>query len=387
MSKLRLPIRELLDQTDDAPATRRVWAGVQDRLHRPRRRWMVPVLAIGTASLIALFVRTRFTSHDGPLRLAGGEVPARFATTERSQSVMLNDGSSFTLDPTTAVETTGNDGRQFKLVLHRGHVLFDVAPGRHWAIDAGQLSVDVDAARFAVWRSEAAVEVEVFAGKVQLRGDAERTLDAPHSLRVTSPPILPRTPNVIAPTTPTVKPSITPKTAESRPRKSVPVPAAPEPTWRTLADEKHYEEAYQTLGSDGVKTESKRAATLDDLFRLSDIARHSGHPADAVTVLVKAVHDFPGDRRAAIAALTRARIHADDLHQPHQAAEAFAEALSLGLPQALTETARYRLVESRLADGDRVGARAAATDYHTRYPDGRYREAVDNLLHDERSTK
>ncbi len=79
-------------------------------------------------------------------------------------------------------------------------------------------------------------------------------------------------------------------------------------------------------------------------------------------------------------AYTRGRIFSDDLHQPDGAAQAFAYALALGLPQALREDAYSLLVEARMHAGDRSGAQAAAREYAAQFPRGRFAERIQRLV-------
>jgi transmembrane sensor len=157
--------------------------------------------------------------------------------------------------------------------------------------------------------------------------------------------------------------------------RDVPHPAAPA-DWRALAHDKQFDAAYDALGERGLQAASRVAPSLDDLLQLADVARLSGHPADAILPLERAVREFPEDRRAGLAAYTEGRIRVDELHQASLGAAAFARAIALGLPEALSESAYLRLVETRLASGDRAGAEAAAHEYAARFPGGRFGDKI-----------
>ena len=77
--------------------------------------------------------------------------------------------------------------------------------------------------------------------------------------------------------------------------------APAEPTWHALADKGSYAEAYDTLGSMGIKAQVSRA-NLEQLLALADVARLSGHPGDAVQPLRRIVAEYASDPRAALAA-------------------------------------------------------------------------------------
>ena len=115
-------------------------------------------------------------------------------------------------------------------------------------------------------------------------------------------------------------------------------PRAAGPTWRELARSGHHREAFATLGTQGIRREVKRLG-IADLFALADVARLSGHPAEAVAPLQRIVDGFAADRQAPLAAFALGRLQLDDLNQPHAAAASFSRALELGAP---TELARRR---------------------------------------------
>jgi hypothetical protein len=120
--------------------------------------------------------------------------------------------------------------------------------------------------------------------------------------------------------------------------------------------------------------------SLDELLGRADVARLSGHPAEAVPLLARVLDEFPTDRRAALAAFTKGRVHADALAQPRLAAAAFARGLALGLPRSLAEDAHLRIVEAWLAAGEPTKATAAATNYALEFPDGKHQARIDRLL-------
>ena len=82
-------------------------------------------------------------------------------------------------------------------------------------------------------------------------------------------------------------------------------PRAAGPTWRELARSGRHREAFATLGAQGIRREVKRLG-IADLFALADVARLSGHPAEAVAPLQRIVDGFAADRAGA-AGRVRAR--------------------------------------------------------------------------------
>jgi transmembrane sensor len=152
------------------------------------------------------------------------------------------------------------------------------------------------------------------------------------------------------------------------------------PAWQALAEDSKYKEAYAALGDKGASSVDLDHLTVDQLMALADVARLSGHAREAVDVLARVSLRFPQDRNASLAAFTRGRIELDDLGHPASAAEAFSQALALGLPSALQENASARLVDARVQADDGAGARSALRDYVTRFPAGHERARLEKLL-------
>jgi transmembrane sensor len=146
-------------------------------------------------------------------------------------------------------------------------------------------------------------------------------------------------------------------------------PSIPSPKWRELAARGEHSQAYSVLGREGIAAEAK-AATVEDLFALADVARLSGHPADAVGPLRRIVDDHGSDPRAALAALTLGRIELKSLGRPVEASAALRRAFALGVPRGLAEDAYGLLVEAAARSGDRAGARAAYEQYAAQFPHG-----------------
>jgi transmembrane sensor len=139
--------------------------------------------------------------------------------------------------------------------------------------------------------------------------------------------------------------------------------------WKDLARRGDYAQAYDAIGAPGIASATPRAS-VDELLALADVARLSGHPADAVGPLGRVISENPGDTRAPLAAFTLGRLELDTLGHPARAADAFARAIAIGLPAGLVEDAYARLVEARAKAGDHAGAEAAAQAYARAFPRG-----------------
>lgn len=436
--RVPLPIKKVLrDTSPDDLALQRMWASVRRRSggeQRPRRLVLVTAMAAAAAVLIG-FGLGRWSGRDpnppGPLYLADRTaIPVLEQPAQAGAPLVIQttDGSRISLDPGTRLEPIDNDGRFFRAQLHRGRAHLDVRAGdpRRWVIEAGRVSVEIIGSKVAIYRAERRYEVEVYEGAVMVWGPAvtggARRLGAGQSLKVeespASPqavaappvslglapraPLVPQVPQVPQASPPaSVSPQV-PKASrlptlkvpqppqeglgaaeaqrppeEPRPLPS-PAPAAPEPA---VGQTTPVSPPSPSTSSPAPSSPPALAPlSAEDLIALADMARQSGHPRDALPLLDRVVSEHPHDPRAALAAFTRGRIESDDLSEPARAAASFRQALTLAPPQALAEDAYARLVEALLQAGQRSAAEAAATEYHTRFPAGRYRERMRQWL-------
>jgi transmembrane sensor len=377
------PLKErLVDPLDEADV-QRLWRGIGDRRGRARPR--APVIgyafAAGAALVALLWLLSGRAERApaGPLLLAGGGEIADLAAPTDARAVPLADGSALTLAPGARLRPVESSGSAFATVLESGRVDFDVHKGgpRRWSIACGLATVEVVGTRFTLDRTPARLRVEVREGLVLVRSDrlpdGLRRLGAGEAVEIDAPALpAPPAPPTAAPATPEPPPppSAAPPRAPSA--RAAPLPA---PAWRALAQRGDYKGAYQALGEQGISAEA-RTGTVEELLALADVARLSGHPAEAVAPLARVIDAHPGDARAALAAFTLGRLQLDTLGRPAAAAEAFSRALSLGLGASLVEDARARVVEARARAGDHAGARAAAAEYERLFPEGTHLAAV-----------
>jgi transmembrane sensor len=389
MSRLPTPVRRVLRSEADELALERMWRGIQRRRAErargsPRLRWLVMVAA-AAAVLVAIVTWRRAgvgTGADaGPLHLAGGSEISALVAPDAPVTFTLSDGSQIELALGARVEALENGPTSFDALVSRGRATFDVRPGgpRRWSIEAGLATVEVVGTRFTVERLPAGARVAVERGVVVVRGERVRDhvqrLAAGESLEVDDHE--PIAPPPTAPVESAAAPVSAPAKAPPSPSAAPATPTAPAPSaaWRRLAQEGDNAQAYATLGPAGIASAS-HDASVDDLLALADVARRSGHPADAVAPLSQVVSSHGEDPRAPLAAFTLGRLQLDALSQPALAAQSFSRAISLGLPTSLQEDAFARLVEARARAGDGAGAKAAARDYEQRFPAGQRLEQV-----------
>jgi transmembrane sensor len=387
VSRLPIPTRRVLRSDADEGAIERVWRNVQRRRAEnarsvPRVRWVAAFAAV--AAVVALvFWRDRPPAPAAsPLRLEGGGEIAVLVAAETPLAVSFSDGSRVELEQGSRLEPLENGPGVFSALLASGRATFDVRHGgpRRWTVECGIATVEVVGTRFTVERSAGRARVSVERGVVLVRGERVRDrvqrLEEGQTLEVEDVTASGLTPTRLDPTAGVIRPSTSsgPPTMPVAPSAAVP-PSANAASWRSFAQKGDNAHAYAELGSAGIASAS-RDASVDDLLALADVARLSGHPADAVTPLTRVVAEHAGDQRASLAAFTLGRLQLDSLVHPALAASAFERAIALGLPQSLQEDAYARLVEARAQAGDAAGARSAAEEYERRFPAGKRLDQV-----------
>jgi transmembrane sensor len=378
MSALQRPIkRELRDATSPASVAR-MWSRIEARTLSalPRRRfakaWLIAAAAIFVIGVTFAVLRGRAGTSNAEAILDAHGAPLRaLHATSGESTELLSDGSTLTLFGATDVDVLDNSASAVVLQQHRGKVLYDIRPGgpRRWTIECGLATVEVIGTEFRVDRSDTGIHVEVSRGVVLVRGervpDRAARLTAGMSLDV---PLSP-TGAVSAPTAESTAiasavPSVEPSTREDAP----PAPANEEPSWKALAKHGESAKAYTELGPGGVARVA-RAASVDELLLLADVARLSGHAGEAVMPLERIISTYPKSAQAPLAAFTLGKIQLGG--SPSAAAATFERAIALGLPGGLAEDAYARLIEARSRAGDKAGAEAAYQRYMARFPSSR----------------
>jgi len=357
MSGLPDPIGRALHVEVDELRLARGWRAIEAKRRRASLATATVVLA-AAAALLLLWPASRGAAPDGALRArSGGGVGAVIA-----QDLTLDDGSSIDVADGAELAVVTNDAARFTVALRTGRGRFSVAPGgpRRWRVDAGDVSVEVVGTVFGVAReASGAVRVDVERGAVVVRservpgGSARLTAGE----RLVVPPVEP------APTAPWGS------AGAGRPERAR-HPPAPEPSSPAPRERRTARRAAPSPPSPAAPPEDAEA-----LLAAADAARRAGRIDDALALLDRA-SAREGEPTAAVASLTRGRLLLDR-GRAAEAASDLERALRQGLPVALTEPTRARLVEARARAGDADGARDAAEIYRAAYPDGRWRERVD----------
>jgi TolA-binding protein len=140
-----------------------------------------------------------------------------------------------------------------------------------------------------------------------------------------------------------------------------------EQTWRSLAEDGRYREAYAAARRIGFEALQRRASA-GDLVLLGDSARHAGNPAEAVAAYETARQRSPGTEPAAVAAFSLGRLafEASEVAAARRWLNVYLTERPAG---ALAEAALGRLFD--LARGrDTAEALTIAKDYIRRHPNG-----------------
>jgi transmembrane sensor len=376
---LEAPLHQSLRGSIDEQAIARIWRGISEHRHRARisLRTVALPAALGAALALALLVILQLVSPSRPSPAPIAPV-AELSLVDRSRlrtadvvdgaaavTWALSDGSELRFEPGTRWEPLVASPAQLVSSLRRGWTTFDVKPNgtRRWIIEAGPVTVEVIGTRFSIQRDERKVSVRVERGAVLVRGelvpDKVQRLSAGQSLEV------------VLKADPEPKPPARAQAIEK---------GSAAPGWLGHAEQGKFRDAYAELGGAGLRQEAQRTDSLERLLMLADVARLSGHPAEAVAPLYRIVQHHAGRPEAALAAVTLGRLLLDQLGNPGEAARVLERALALGVPLGLREDVYARLVEAHVRAGNRAAAGAVSKRYDREFSNGRRRNEISRWL-------
>jgi transmembrane sensor len=285
-----------------------------------------------------------------------------------SAGIRFSDGSVVTrLEPEAQVSVIEAGPERIITSVERGQIHAEVAPrpSRIFRVVAGQVVVEALGTAFTVERLDERVGVSVRHGRVRvtwLTGSGELGAGEANWF----PPIdenrardEPRAAGTEAPV------------VDAAPAAGSPPAATRTPSWKMLALEGRNREAYALL-----RDQRRNVRDADDLLLAADVARLSGHPADAVPFLERSIKESGGGPKAAMAAFALGRVLMTSLGSPERAALEFAEARSRAQGGSLGEDALAREVEAWAQAGSATRARERAQEYLRLYPRGQRLRAV-----------
>ncbi|MEM9069696.1 MAG: FecR domain-containing protein [Myxococcota bacterium] len=298
-----------------------------------KRRRGAPWIAVAAAAAVLLGVGGWFATRSPVEGWAGTTLTAANETVRAH----MEDGSEIVAAPHTALRRVESTEDETRLRLERGEARFEVTrdPSRTFVVLAGDVEVRVIGTRFTV-RQGPQVSVEVERGAVDVRhGEETRRLRAGESWQQGT--------SVAA---------VAPPTSEG-------------------SEVDTQEEAPRTR-----MRRRRSAPTPSELFEAAREARRSGDAREAATLYDRLVRRHPSDGRAGLAAFELGRLRMDQLRDPRGALRAFRRALRSGGP--FREDAMARIAQAEAAAGNASGCRRARTAYLDRYPNGRFRRAVES---------
>jgi transmembrane sensor len=336
----------------DAARTERALGGARRKLARARHLRAVGGVAAAALSVACWFWLVR------PLSVVRrAPVPSIMSATASAvvspKRVEFPDGSLIDLvGERSNVQVRSVSDSRIEVELAEGRARFQVTaePQRQFSVRAGTVVVDVVGTEFTLDVQERRTEVSVRAGKVRVSWPGGEVLLEPGARET-----FPLAGTAVAPPAP----------ADS----SRAVDAAER--FRAHARARDYASAYRLLAT--TPTVVGNGAT--DLMLAADVARLSGHPADAIPYLERVIREHRGSGQAPLAAFTLGRV-LSGMGQAERAMEAFALVSTLSPKSPLGEDALARQTEMAYRGGDRVAARRLAEQYLASYPAGRRRAAV-----------
>ena len=340
---------------------------------RPTRgRWRIALGSLGVvaATMLALLLANQRVSTPSVAQ----SVPPRSGTTLR-----FNDGSLVEFDAGSEVIVAEQTPGRVRIEVRVGSARFRVVHdrGRIFRVDAGPIEICDLGTEFMVRRVGPRTLVAVSEGSVSIAFDngavrALRTLIAGQSgLYPLSDPPLSASAFVDG------SGSGADKRRGGKHHQSVSAAPTSTSTWRALARSYDYHRAYRALSRTGAEDVHDDTA---DLLLAADVARLSGHPAEALAPLRGVVERHDRDARAPAAAFMLGWVLTNDLHRSAEAAQAFAKAVSLAPNGNLAEDAAARAAEAWQRAGKPAMAVAEVRRYIERYPHGRYRATLEQLI-------
>jgi transmembrane sensor len=359
--------RDRIDPRWDASRMGHVLDRVRLRIRAEERRRRVFVGFALAASLcgaayggVSYGRRTAGTTSSASIAqtssLAASTAPSAPFVTEN----VLNfpDGSSATSTiPGTRMQVAEANAERMLTVIERGAARFEVVHDaqREFRVRVEGVTLTVLGTVFLVERTEGAVMVSVERGRVRVEWSGGTTV-----LESGERGAYPFGAAAVVPTV---------VSTSSVAMKS---PGAAEP-WRALARRGLHREAWVLLHD----VPAPQLHDAEELLAAADVARLSGHPAEAIPFLQRVLKDFRKDPRAPLAAFGLGRILLAG--RPAEAAVRFAEARAMAPSGAIAEDALAREVEAWSRAGEKGKAHAAAEEYVRRYPQGNRLEAVKKM--------
>lgn len=358
-----------VEPADTERALARFWA-LEER--RRQRRVIGTSAAVGLSMVFgALWLASQPEEAAAPVQVTKAESDERVIRfADGSVAVLLSEGTVLRVEESTEA--------LMEIALQTGRARFDVAPNpnRLFRVVTEGLRVEVLGTSFTV-SDEGSEQVTVHRGRVAVFAGENR-----HELAAGMTFALEGERAIVAPDPgepeeevredgeepPTEEPAVRRSAKKKKPGSKKVRAERVVSSWRHLAEKGLFAEAYEALEDQGGEGP---IADLRGLLLAADVARLSGHPAEAAGYLETALRDHRGEGQAVLAAFTLGRIYERELGKPERAAEAFAVARSLEPGGSLAEDALAHEIDCWSKAGQHPKAKARAQLYLELHPDGR----------------
>jgi hypothetical protein len=350
----------------------------RSRPERSSRRWPVLLAPAAVALALVFFVLLRAStpSSPAPSDPAPPQVPSAL-------SASIEDGVFLFEDGTSVLLAVGGEGQVLersdlggRVRLARGKMRISVPPdrGRRWEFLAGPYLVEVKGTRFDLgWEPETErFDLEMLDGSVRVSGGEvePRLVVAGQKLVLGEGPRASPSPgptNLPAP----VPTASLPHAQSARPSTSASLP----PNWQAWALEGKYKQAVEAAEATGFESVLAKSSA-SELLLLGDACRLGGKPPRAVQAYTSVRERFADSLEA-----QRALFSLGAAAFPSASAAAFFEQYLAEAPGgALAPEALGRILELKSRSGDREAARAAATRYLARFPNGAHARLAKTIL-------
>lgn len=358
-----------VEPADTERALARFWA-LEER--RRQRRVIGASAVVGLSMVLgAIGLTGRPEETVAPTTVAKAESDERVIRfADGSVAVLLSEG--------TVLRVEESSEALMEIALQTGRARFDVAPNprRLFRVVTEGLRVEVLGTSFTVSDEETEQvtvhrgRVAVFAGENRHELAAGMTFALEGERAIVAPEPAEPEEELLedgeAPPTegPAVRRTAKKKKFGSKKARAERVASS----WRHLAEKGLFAEAYEALEGQGAEGP---IADLRGLLLAADVARLSGHPAEAANYLETALREHRSEGQAVLAAFTLGRIYERELSKPERAAEAFAVARSLEPGGSLAEDALAHEIDCWSKAGQAKKAKERAQLYLELHPDGR----------------
>lgn len=375
---------------------------------RPKWHW---ALAFASLALMVFAVSSVFRTK----AVLSFRVDARVGRTNDQisaleQPVLLafSEGTALTLSASTRAHVVSLAEHGATIALESGSLdasVIHTGVG-NWLLNAGPFSVRVTGTKFSLsWdpgrqhfsirvtdggvsvsgslvgaecpvRAGQTLVVSVPENRFQLTNEAPLQSPQPVASTEAAPPVIdqPAGPGALVPSS-----KLDPEPSGARTAVPGSASSSSVASWRTLAKQGRLREAYASVDETGFESACD-SATAAELLLLGDAARLSGRPDRVSVALSQLRRRFPADPRSAVAAFMLGKVAFDRGGADRAAASWFATSLREQPRGSLAREAAGRLMEALQRSGDSNGARRAAKDYLSWYPDGPHAALARSLL-------